>query len=123
MRILIADDDKVWARVLSLQMSSAGHEALAAGTWGEAGRMAEQALPDAILLDHSLPDGEAEDFCARLRSDARFDGTALLLFSGTGGDGCEWADRCLLKGEPMETLPAEITAAVEARRGPAAGGK
>lgn len=121
MKILIADDDAVWARVLSRHMAAAGHEALCAGTWEEARRLAERYIPDAILLDHSLPDGEAEDFCARLRSDSSFDRTALLLFSGTGGDGCAGADRCLLKGEPMGTLPAEIAAAVAALRGSAGG--
>lgn len=121
MKILIADDDAVWARVLSRHMAAAGHEALCAGTWEEARRLAEQSLPDAILLDHSLPDGEAEDFCARLRADSRFDLTALLLYSGTGGGCCAGADRCLLKGEPMGPLPSEIAAAVAARRGYAAG--
>lgn len=121
MKILIADDDGVWVRVLARFLQGAGHEALAASTWGGARLLADRDLPDAILMDSALPDGDAKDFCAQLRTDRRFDRTALVLLSGVGGAACEGADSCLLKGEPMASLAAGISAAAEARR--AAGGK
>jgi len=122
MKILIADDDAPWARVLSRYFSSAGHEVYSCGTWQAAGALALQAVPDAILLDSWLPDGAAVDFCRVLRADARFDRTALVMVSGAGPEAARGADAMLTKGEPLEKLDAAISGALSARRG-AGGGR
>lgn len=120
MKILIADDDAPWVRMLSRYFSGGGHEVYSCGTWQAAGALALRAMPDAILLDSCLPDGEAVDFCAFLRADARFDGTALVMVSGAGPEAARGADGMLTKCEPLAKLDAAIAAALSARR--AAGG-
>lgn len=115
MRILIADDDTIWVRVLARYFGGAGHEVLSGGTWEAARALAARAVPDVILLDSTLPDGEVGAFSRTIRSDARFDRTALLLLSGTEPEGGHGADRFLLKGVPLAELEAAITSALAAR--------
>ena len=122
MKIIIADDDAVWVRVLSVYLGGSGHEVLSGRTWAETRALADRDLPDAILLDSSLADGDAKDFCAVLRADPRFDRTALVLVSGAEPEEGHGADRCLLKGEPMGAMVPAILAAAAARRA-AGGGK
>lgn len=115
MKILIADDDAAWLHMLTRYFGAAGHEVFSASTWKAARALAESALPDLILLDSSLPDGEAGAFCAALRADRRFGGTALLLLSGDETPAGHGADGSLLKCEPLSALNAAIAAALAAR--------
>lgn len=119
MRILIADDDAAWVHLLSSYFGAAGHEVLSAGTFGAALALAARKIPDVMLLDSSLPDGEAREFCPALRADRRFYGTALVLVSGTvPEEGCGGADLCLLKGEPLTELGAAVARVLAARKEP-----
>ncbi|OGR66094.1 MAG: hypothetical protein A2X30_09635 [Elusimicrobia bacterium GWB2_63_16] len=122
MRILIVDDDAAWVHMLSCYFVGGGHEVLSGRTWAAARSLADHAVPDVILLDASLPDGEAGPFCEAIRSDVRYGRTALLLLSGTEPEAGCGADRFVLKGLPMVELEAAIAAA-RATRGAAGGGK
>lgn len=105
MKILIADDDDAWIRVLARYFAPPGYEVLWAGTWAEAGVLAERQLPDVVLVDATLPDGDAAGFCATLRADSRFDRTALIMVSGNEGAAADCpADRFVLKGRPLKEL-------------------
>jgi len=120
MKILIADDDAAWVRLLARYFGGAGHEVLSGGTWAAVRSLAGRAVPDVILLDSALPDGGAGAFCEALRADGRFDRTALLLLSGAEPEGAHGADVFVLKCAPLAELEAAMAAALAMRA--AAGG-
>ncbi|MBI5743971.1 MAG: response regulator [Elusimicrobia bacterium] len=116
MKILIADDDAALKKVLCRFFSELNHEALCAATWKEAAGLLEQALPDCVLLDGDLPDGNSADFCARVRGDARFNKMALVVYSGADQEGACAADARVLKGTPLAELLNVVETAVRERR-------
>jgi DNA-binding response OmpR family regulator len=116
MKILIADDDAALKKVLCRFFSELKHEALCAATWKEAVDLLEQALPDCVLLDGDLPDGNSADFCVRVRGDARFNKMALVVYSGAHQEGACAADDCILKGTPLAELMDRVQKAIEKRR-------
>lgn len=122
MKILIADDDTAWVHLLSSFFGRAGHEVFSAGTFRAALALAGREIPEVMVLDSALPDGEAEWLCRALRADRRFDRTALLLVSGAVPEnGCCGADRCLLKGDPLAYLETAVAESRAARNRPGGG--
>jgi CheY-like chemotaxis protein len=55
-RILFVDDDPLTLQTLRKTVSIIGHEALLAGSGGEAQTTAQAQLPDLIITDMHLPD-------------------------------------------------------------------
>lgn len=54
-RILIADDDRVWRRLVANSLEGAGFSVLEAEDGAQAVAMAEQATPDLAILDIAMP--------------------------------------------------------------------
>ncbi len=67
-RVLIVDDEAVFARAVSKRLRRAGLECEVAGTLGDAAAALARNPPDLMLLDMRLPDGSGLDFLARLRA-------------------------------------------------------
>ncbi len=66
-RILVADDETLFAKAVCKRLKRAGHACELAGTLAEARRRLAANPPDLILLDMRLPDGSGLDFLSHLR--------------------------------------------------------
>lgn len=109
MRILIADDDKAWVRVVTRYFSESGHKIFSSDTWSGAQALAGAEVPDVILMDGALPDGEPADFCAAIRAMAPLSRTALLVVSGEELEaGKLGADGFIFKGGSLAELETAI---------------
>lgn len=64
MRVLLADDDAFFLRVLVKRFSLAGHEVSTATTGAEASSLLEAFRPDVAILDVSLPLGDGPSVSA-----------------------------------------------------------
>lgn len=116
MIMLIADDDDVWVKIATRYFTELKYQVFSAYTWSGALALAERHVPKVILLDGSLPDGSPAGFCAAIRSDPKFNGTALILVSGSerSGEGCK-ADKFVLKGGYLSEIEAAIKEVLKAR--------
>ena len=70
-RVLIVDDTKDILLVVSRRLQSWGYEALTADSGEEGLRIAQEQLPDLVLLDIMMPKMKGRDVCARLKADPR----------------------------------------------------
>ena len=70
-KILLVDDTKDIVFVVSRRLKSWGYEALTADSGEEALRVAQEHIPDLILLDIMMPKMKGRDVCARLKADPR----------------------------------------------------
>ncbi len=66
-RLLVIDDDPDILKVLKANLELYGYEALLADRWSAAQEELGSALPDLIILDRMLPDGDGIDICRRLK--------------------------------------------------------
>jgi DNA-binding response OmpR family regulator len=70
-KILIADDDRVLAELVSTRLRAEGFETLVAFDSVQAHMMAVRTLPDAILLDVKMPGGTGVDTLRKLKGSSR----------------------------------------------------
>lgn len=69
-KVLVVEDDRSLAEVLSYNLKQAGYDVLAASD-GQTGLLqAQTKLPDIVILDLMLPVIDGLDVCRRLRADA-----------------------------------------------------
>jgi len=66
-RILVVEDEESISQPFAEALRRAGFEALVTATAAGALRLAEDAEPDLVLLDLTLPDGDGRDVCRELR--------------------------------------------------------
>ncbi|MFN5047218.1 response regulator [Roseateles sp.] len=83
-RLLLVDDDARLTDMLGDYLSHAGFEIGVAGSLAQAAQALEAALPDLLVLDLMLPDGDGLDFCRKLRVDARTRRLPVLMLSARG---------------------------------------
>ncbi len=118
MKILIADDDALWVKIVSHYFSLKKHEVRSAGTFAGALALAAGQRPDCILADGELADGGISAFCAAIKTTAGLEKTALVCVSGAEQCPAEsGADACVVKGGALSELEAVIGAALKARLG------
>ena len=78
-RILIVDDNATNVKVLQTRLVAEGYEVITAAD-GEAGlAAARQQAPDLILLDVMMPKLDGFEVCRRLRADAEFPFTPIIM--------------------------------------------
>ena len=65
--VLLAEPEPQFRGLLERQLSVAGFAVVEAGAGAEALTLAEQALPDLVLVGNELPDASAAEICRRLR--------------------------------------------------------
>ena len=126
-QVLLVDDDARLADMLDGYLGAAGYRVQVAPTLAAARQVlaAKSALPDVVILDLMLPDGDGLDFCRQLRGLPQAAALPVLMLSARGEPmdriiGLELgADDYLAK--PFE--PRELLARLKAllRRGGAAG--
>ncbi len=66
-RLLAIDDDPDILRVLKANLELYGYEPLLAGTWAEARAVLDRELPDLLIIDLTLPDGDGIEICRAVK--------------------------------------------------------
>lgn len=109
-RILIVDDDAPIREALAGLLPLYGYEVSTAGHGLEALRVLEEVVPDAVLLDLSMPVMDGVTLLRRLRADRRFARLPVLVWSAdpAGRFRDLPADACLLKPVPPDRLIAAL---------------
>ncbi|MDI4631778.1 response regulator transcription factor [Pelomonas sp. V22] len=83
-KLLLIDDDARLTAMVGDYLSHAGFEVAVAGSL-TAGRAAlQESLPDLLVLDLMLPDGDGLDFCRELRANQRLKRLPVLMLSARG---------------------------------------
>ncbi len=76
-RILVCDDNRQLLRVLRTSLTQQGYQVWGAADGREALRLAEEVLPDLIILDVLMPNVDGWSVCDRLRKS--WDGPIIFL--------------------------------------------
>lgn len=119
--VLIVDDDPVSRQFMKDVLSTAlGLTVLEARNVGEGIALAEESVPDLILLDQHMPDGTAADFCDGLIGKAPAL-SAVPKWVVTGERPLEWNEDVwhkrgvvgyMMKPCPIDQLEAAVRKAV-----------
>ncbi|MCU7369822.1 response regulator transcription factor [Paucibacter sp. O1-1] len=83
-RLLLVDDDARLTSMLGDYLTAAGFEVETAHSLAQGRQALETALPDLLVLDLMLPDGDGLDFCRSLRGEARTRRLPVLMLSARG---------------------------------------
>ena len=83
-KLLLIDDDARLTSMLGDYLSAAGFEVEVAGSLALGRQALEGSVPDLLVLDLMLPDGDGLDFCRSLRGDARTRRLPVLMLSARG---------------------------------------
>jgi class 3 adenylate cyclase len=78
-RILIVDDNPVNVKILQTRLAAEGYDIVTANDGEQALAIARGEKPDLILLDVMMPRLDGLEVCRRLRSDASFPFTPIIL--------------------------------------------
>jgi len=83
-KVLIVDDNSDAAEMMAMLLSSYGHDVQTAGDAESTLRIANEFVPDVILLDIGLPGTDGYTIGRILRRDPRFLGATLIALTGYG---------------------------------------
>jgi len=82
--ILVVDDDPIIARLLEIELLSAGYEVGLASSGEQALEVAQGKRPDLILLDVLMPGMDGFEVARRLRADPRTLPVSIIMLTATG---------------------------------------
>ena len=82
-RILIIDDEIDVVSVTVARLEASGYKFLIANSAEEALELLKKDKPDLILLDLLLPNMQGDTLCIQLKSDAKFKGIPIILFTAS----------------------------------------
>ncbi|MBI4057581.1 MAG: response regulator transcription factor [Elusimicrobia bacterium] len=85
-RILVVDDDMAMADLIEQILSKEGYSLHRSPSIADAQEAVRRTLPDLILLDRNLTDGDGADFCQELKQDEKTKKIPILFLSGTKKD-------------------------------------
>ena len=83
-RILVVDDTKDILLVVSRRLKSWGYEPIIAESGEEGLQIAEQQLPDLVLLDIMMPKMKGRDVCARLKGNPKTQKIPVIFLTALG---------------------------------------
>jgi len=83
-RILIIDDTKDILMVVSRRLQSWGYQPLTASSGEEGLKLAEEQLPDLILLDIMMPKMKGREVCARLKANPKTQRIPVIFLTALG---------------------------------------
>ena len=86
LRILVVEDQADIQLTLRLALEVDGYEVVAAENAADALAALEQATPDLMLLDVTLPRVSGWDLLASIRRDERFGALPIIILSALPGD-------------------------------------
>lgn len=115
-QILVVEDQPATSDLISEVLREEGYEVKTADCLQKARQNLQRAMPELVILDRSLPDGDGLDLCRELRSAPKSSGLPLLILtakkaveervSGLKGG----ADDYLIKPFNTEELLARVEA-------------
>ncbi len=114
LKVLIADDSPVVAKVLSSILRRAGHEVVTAADGIEAAQAVYRELPDVVLLDIFMPRMNGYQVCRLIKQDPLVSQIPVLINTASEGRSAEFwslhtgADGFMLKGVAPEELLESI---------------
>jgi len=85
-KILIVEDERDLAEVLSYNLGKEGYEVLTAGDGQEGLQRAQLNQPDLIVLDLMLPIMDGLEVCRQIRSDSRTQNIRILMLTARSED-------------------------------------
>ncbi|MGZ4818359.1 MAG: response regulator [Terriglobales bacterium] len=83
MTILVADDDHVMTTLLSARLKNAGYSVVVAHDAMQANMIALRTLPDAILLDITMPGGTGMQVLRRLKTSVKTSLIPVIIISAS----------------------------------------
>jgi DNA-binding response OmpR family regulator len=83
MKVLVADDDRVWVEILVTAFRKEGFEVFPAYDGMQATMVAMQRAPDAVVLDVQMPGGTGVDTLKRLKMSTRTGTIPIVVVSGS----------------------------------------
>jgi two-component system OmpR family response regulator len=86
LRILVVDDSRETAQMMSLLLKHQGHAVTLAFAGREAIKLIESYRPDVVLLDLKLPDISGAEVVKELRGRQGFETTSFVAISGFDAD-------------------------------------
>ncbi len=81
--VLVVEDDPLQAEMLQEGLQRNGFHVLTTKTASDGLRLARTELPDVIVMDLGLPDGNGMDLCQRLSDLPETSDTPVIIISGT----------------------------------------
>lgn len=84
LRVLVVDDEIVFARAVARRLQQIGHECRVAERLQDARSVLVQFAPDLILLDLRLPDGSGLDFLSELQSGGDERAATVIVITAFG---------------------------------------
>jgi DNA-binding response OmpR family regulator len=83
MKILIADDDRVYVRLLAARLAAKGIEVFTSYDAMQAWMTTMRLLPDAVILDIHMPAGTGREFLKRIRMMGKTAHIRVVVVSGS----------------------------------------
>lgn len=80
-RVLLIEDEPDFHRLAVRALEREGYETTGVTNLEDAAAALGGTLPDLVVLDVGLPDGDGVSFCKKLRADARTERLPILLFT------------------------------------------
>jgi len=85
-KILVVDDEEDILEILKYNLEKEGFEVKTASDGNAGIEMAEQFLPDVIILDIMMPFVNGINMCKEIKNDPRFKHIPVLFLSATNND-------------------------------------
>lgn len=95
MKVLLADDDRVFVEHISTRLRQKGHTVTMAADAMQAFMFAMREQPDVIMLDVNMPGGTGTDVLRRLKLSAKTMQIPVVVVSSEQGGGLEQRVRAL----------------------------
>jgi DNA-binding response OmpR family regulator len=83
-KVLIVDDEPDILEFLHYNLSRNGFDTVQASNGREAIRLADQEVPDLILLDIMMPKMDGYEVCQKIRSDALLKDVSIVMLTAKG---------------------------------------
>jgi CheY-like chemotaxis protein len=123
MNILIADDDRATAQLLSSRLTKAGHRTTVAFDTTQAQMMCRRSQPDAVIIDVQMPGGTGLQVLHRLKTSPKTSALPVIILTSHPENEElaleKGADAFLLKPPDFERIDAVLERFASARTAPA----
>jgi len=81
-KLLIIEDDNIMAKVLTRIFTSEKYDVKHTKTAGDGFEICLKELPDLVLLDVHLPDGNGLDLCRKMKETPRIKHIPIVIMTG-----------------------------------------